>query len=290
MAPSSVSVDDARAVQARTIVVVDVETTGLSPAMGDRVCEVAAIRRAPGQPAQRYQSLVDPGRSISPGAFAVNGITPEMLDDAPRFAEIIEELESFLTDGVFVAHNAPFDLGFLQSEFALCGRSFEVPGVLDTRVLAKRLLRLPSNSLASVARHFRVPQPQAHRALADCETTLSVLDALLRVAENGDNPDDALITHPPAPSSQAGSFDSLPDDLADLLRRTGTIEIVYLTAQRSRSRRVIRDAHVVEANGQVYLNAYCTLRDDVRSFRLDRVVEWRPVSGNDIRDAQSEGA
>lgn len=276
------------ALRRQTIVVVDVETTGLSPTVGDRVCEVAAIRREQGQPEVAYQTLVDPGRTISPGAFAVNGITPAMLDGAPQFVEIIDRLDSCLTEAVFVAHNAPFDLGFLQSEYSYCGRTLDVIGVLDTRILAKRFLRLPSNSLASVARYFGVPQPNAHRALADCQTTLAVLDALLARASESPHAAASLVAQPPESRATMGSFQSLPDDLADLLRRDGTIEIVYLTAQRSRSRRVIRDAHVVEANRQVYLNAFCTLREDMRSFRLDRVVEWRPVSSADSSEASNQ--
>ncbi|GAB4321570.1 MAG: exonuclease domain-containing protein [Candidatus Zixiibacteriota bacterium] len=266
------------------IAVVDVETTGLSPRNGDRVCEIAVIRRNPDGTLRRFVSFVDPQRRISAGAFAVNGITPDMLHGAPLFCAVRSELDAILSDAMFVAHNAPFDLGFVQHEFALCGCDFTTIGVIDTRLLSRRFLRLSSHSLASVARHFGISQPSAHRALADCETTLRVLDAIVDQANLASVPVSELMNvtvsvGPPV----AVPTPALPDGLADLIRRDGEVEITYLTARGSRSRRSIRDIQVFRMGEHVYLTGFCSLRQAERQFRLDRILAWK--SANSASDS-----
>jgi len=103
-----------------TFTVLDVETTGLNPQYGDRVCEIALLRCEGGRELGRFHSLVDPGRPISPGAFAVNRIRDEDLIGAPLFADIASTVLEMLGNSVLVAHNAPFDLGFLGSELNIC--------------------------------------------------------------------------------------------------------------------------------------------------------------------------
>ncbi len=260
------------------IAIVDVETTGLSPRYGDRVCEIAVIRRDADNSVRRFVSLVDPQRPISAGAFAVNGITPEMLKGAPRFCAIIPDLEAMLAGAVFVAHNARFDLGFVQNEYAQCSREFLSSAVLDTRLLSKRHLNLPSNSLASVARHLHIPQPNAHRAMADCETTLRVFDVIidharLRHAQLSD------IVETPRVAVNNQVTPVLPDGLNDLIRRGGEVEITYLTANGARTRRSIREIQISQHGEHIYLRGHCSLRDAERQFRLDRIVQWNPVGG-----------
>jgi DNA polymerase-3 subunit epsilon len=97
----------------------DVETTGLSPAYGHRVCEVACLRVHDGLEVGSFESLVDPGRPISPGAFRVNRITPDMLSGAPTFAAVAGPFLALMEGAVLVAHNAPFDLGFLAAELEI---------------------------------------------------------------------------------------------------------------------------------------------------------------------------
>src|SRR3972149_5583725 len=90
--------------------VVDVETTGLEPGLGDRVCEIAVLRAAPQQEPRLFCSLVNPHRPISPGARAVNGLTNTDVAGAPSFPSLIPEISHQLDGAVLVAHNAPFAL------------------------------------------------------------------------------------------------------------------------------------------------------------------------------------
>src|SRR5712671_4645823 len=103
------------------ILVVDVETTGLNPDAGDRVCEVGAVKLRGSGVVQTFESLINPQRPISAGAYAVNGISPAMVATAPSFPEVAQKLWEMMEGTVLVAYNAPFDRGFLVSEFRMAG-------------------------------------------------------------------------------------------------------------------------------------------------------------------------
>lgn len=149
---------------------VDVETTGLDPWTGDRVCEIAVVRVVGGQETDRLVRLVNPGRRVSPGALAVNGLDEAELAEAPDFAEVAAEVSRTLAGAAVVAHNAPFDAGFLSREYQLIGQPSPGNVLLDTLLLARRNFRYRSNSLGALAGALGIRTP-AHRALADALTT-----------------------------------------------------------------------------------------------------------------------
>ena len=95
--------------------VFDVETTGLYPYAGDKICEIGAIRIEPGEPKKIYQSLINPKRAISYGAYKVNGITRDMVEGKPTIDEVIPGFLEFIKGSILVAYNAGFDLGFLDN-------------------------------------------------------------------------------------------------------------------------------------------------------------------------------
>ena len=134
-----------------TFAVFDVETTGLNPAYGHRVCEVAVLRLRGGEEPASFESLVYPERSVSEGAFRVNHITPEMLAGAPTFDAISDLLLELMEDAVLVGHNAPFDLGFLTAELEIARRPPPEGPVVDTLALARRAYGLPRNSLEALS-------------------------------------------------------------------------------------------------------------------------------------------
>ena len=160
------------------LVFVDVETTGLSPWTGDRVCEIAAVRFAYGRETGRLATLVNPERRVSPGALAVNGLDESELARAPRFAAIADDLASMLEGASIVAHNAPFDAGFLAREFTLNDQPVPDNHLLDTLLLARRTFHLRSNSLGSLASALGIRTP-AHRALADVLTTRELFERIV---------------------------------------------------------------------------------------------------------------
>lgn len=158
-----------------TLVYLDVETTGLSPWFGDRICEIALVRCVGEEVVDQFDSLLNPQRPLSPGAARVNGLSDDDLRNAPRFAEIAESLLPLLDESVIVCHNVPFDLGFLSSELGRVNRQLPAILTLDTLEIARRYFDFDSNSLQSIARRLDIEVTGAHRALDDVFTTREVL-------------------------------------------------------------------------------------------------------------------
>lgn len=168
-------------------VVVDVETTGGSPARGDRVTEVAALRVRGGQIVDSLESLVNPGRPIPPSVTALTNITDEMVAEAPRFVDLTESLRRVLEGAVFVAHNAGFDWRFLQSEFARCRRGRLGGERVCTLRLARRLHpELPRRSLDVLADYYAIAVDGWHRAGSDARATAELFIRFLgQLADQG---------------------------------------------------------------------------------------------------------
>jgi DNA polymerase III epsilon subunit family exonuclease len=160
-------------------VVFDTETTGLDPLCGDRVVEIAAVRMRQGVCTASFQSMVNPGRDISPGAFAVNRISPEMLIDAPLPAAVYPQFLDFCRGAALCAYNAPFDMGFLEQELRLLTLPLPEAAVFDLLRLARRLVpSLPRYALAAVAAHLGITRTQEHRAAQDVQITVEVFNRL----------------------------------------------------------------------------------------------------------------
>ena len=152
-------------------IVLDTETTGLDPASGDRVIEVAAIELYNFMPTgQKFHVLVDPERDIPEEATRVHGFTAEMLRGKPIFAGIAHELVAFLRDSEIIAHNAPFDFGFLDAELVRAGHpKLDRARMVDSLEIAKRRYPGMPNSLDALCRRLGVDNSMrsSHNALLD---------------------------------------------------------------------------------------------------------------------------
>ncbi len=158
----------------------DTETTGLKPLEGDRIVEIAGLRIKGEQSLAVFDELINPGREISAGAFAVNKITPLMLKDAPNIATVIPKFLEFIQDSCLCCYNAEFDLGFLNNELKLLGCSaINNFVIIDVLIMAKILLPgLARYPLWFVAKELGVLTTQKHRASADVEMTREVFSKL----------------------------------------------------------------------------------------------------------------
>ncbi len=273
---SSTSLDDL------TLAFLDVETTGLSARYGDRVCEVAVVRSHLDLVQATIQSLVNPERPISPGASAVNHLSDKDVRDAPRFSEIADTVLATAGEAVLVCHNAPFDLGFLATEMRRAQREFAAPVVIDTLALARQCYAFKSNSLSRIASALGIPTPDAHRALGDAMTTRQVylrfvqdlwqrgvrtLGELLGV--QGGSLGEAV-----RPSRFPADL-SLPPTIAEAMEAGKRLYLAYVDGKGEKTERWVTPQEITANGDTLYLVAFCHLRDEVRQFRLDRIVEMK---------------
>jgi DNA polymerase III subunit epsilon len=167
--------------------VLDTETTGLDPMQGHRVIEIGCIelinRR---QTDRRFHVYLKPDRDIDSEATRIHGITSEFLKTQPRFTDIADEFFTFIQGAKLIIHNAPFDLGFLNYEFQLCGRSHiileKLCTVEDTLLLARRRHPGQRNSLDALCKRYNIDSSQRtlHGALLDAEILADVYLAMTR--------------------------------------------------------------------------------------------------------------
>jgi len=167
--------------QATTFVVVDLETTGGASGT-DSITEIGAVKVRAGEVLGEFATLVDPGVPISPFVSVLTGITDRMVSAAPSLDAVLPSFLEFAAGAVLVAHNAPFDIGFLKAACARQERRWPNPAVLDTALLARRVLtrdEVPNCKLSTLAAFFRSATTPTHRALADARATVDVLHALI---------------------------------------------------------------------------------------------------------------
>ncbi|MGB7874010.1 MAG: exonuclease domain-containing protein [Anaerolineales bacterium] len=250
----------------------DLETTGLSPWFGDRICEVGIVRTEGKRIRETYETLVNPGRELSPAAASTNGLTDAELASAPPFEAVADEVTAHLQDAVVVCHNAQFDLQFLDNEFRRIGREVQIPNLIDTLSIAHERFDLPSNALLSLAEAFRVPMDISHRALADALTDRGVFFGMMEAIQP---PGGKLDEYIGIYNSPAWSKDSvqLPTELNEAIQSEKRLFITYLDGKGNRSERWVTPFQVIGLSDYLYLHAHCHLRNAERSFRLDRVIK-----------------
>ncbi|KQO59479.1 DNA polymerase III subunit epsilon [Methylobacterium sp. Leaf469] len=167
-------------------IVLDTETTGTDAKNGDRLIEIGCVELINHvQTGKVFHKLVNPTRPVSQGAFGVHGISDAMLADKPLFADIVDEFRDFCGDSPLVIHNAPFDVGFLNMEYARLGAAAPPPidlaAVIDTLQLARRKHTGASNTLDALCVRYGIDTTRRtkHGALLDSQILAEVYVELL---------------------------------------------------------------------------------------------------------------
>lgn len=158
-------------------IVLDTETTGLSPAMGDRLVEIGCVELINHIPSGRnYHVYINPQRSMPEEAFRVHGLSEEFLADKPLFKEVAQEFRDFLGDAQLIIHNAPFDMGFLNAELERAGQRPLANPVIDTVMLARDKHPGARVSLDALCKHYGIDNSRRtlHGALLDSEILAEV--------------------------------------------------------------------------------------------------------------------
>ncbi len=166
-------------------IVLDTETTGISPKEGHRIIEIGCMeminRKITGE---RYHVYINPRREVEKAAQEVHGITDEFLKDKPFFEDIVKEFMDFLDNGELVIHNAPFDVGFINHELKLCRHHVQLVetqcSVLDTLAMARKMHPGQRNSLDALCKRYHVDNSQRdlHGALVDADLLAQVYLAM----------------------------------------------------------------------------------------------------------------
>lgn len=265
-----------------TFAFLDVETTGLDPYLGHRVCEIAILKTRGGKTISKFQTIINPGRSIPPQAASVNGITDDMVRGAPFFRDVAWNILNSLRDSVIVAHNASFDLRFLFAEFA--GIKLPPPEneVIDTLSMARRHYNFPSNSLGEIAMCLGISTVGKHRAFADVRITNEIFEYFLmdlgRRGMRVESLRDALKLQGKPVSFERSNELVLPPAIEEALRAKGKLQIRYLSAYRDITTiRIIEPVEVNVRGSYTYIIAFCHLRKEKSRFRLDRILEIKNV-------------
>ncbi|MBO0900116.1 DEDD exonuclease domain-containing protein [Cellulomonas sp. zg-ZUI22] len=230
-----------------TFVVVDLETTG-GRATEDAITEIGAVKVRGGEVLGEFQTLVDPGGPVPPFIQVLTGITTSMLVGAPTIAQVLPSFLEFARGSVLVAHNAPFDVGFLRAAAARLDRPWPGFPVVDTVRLARRVVlrdEAPNHKLSTLAALFGAQVTPNHRALSDARATVDVLHALLgRLAPLGvTHLEDLATATDPVPADvrrRSTLADGLPDSPGVYLFRGPREEVLYVGVSTTSLRRRVR--------------------------------------------------
>jgi DNA polymerase-3 subunit epsilon len=243
--PAQLSLDDVgTSLRDVTFVVVDLETTGGSRE-ADAVTEIGAVKVRAGEVLGELATLVDPGRAVPAQIQVLTGITDAMLVAAPPMREVLPTFLEWAHGCVLVAHNAPFDVGFLRAACQKQGLVWPHPPVVDTVRLARTVLgreEVANHRLATLATFFGSPDVPVHRALADARATVHVLHGLLgRLGPVGVRTLEELLTHsagvPDTVRRKRHLADGLPTGPGVYVFRDDRSRALYVgTSQEVRSR------------------------------------------------------
>ncbi|MDX2169279.1 MAG: exonuclease domain-containing protein [Deltaproteobacteria bacterium] len=172
----------AQSIDTASFVVVDLETTGGAPAQGHAIIEIGALKISAGKVIDRFGELVNPQRRLPPFITGLTGITPDMLAERPAIDAVLPRFAAFAAGSVLVAHNAAFDMGFLDAaRIGLEGRGFDEPHCCTLRLARRLLPQLRRKSLDALGGHFGIPLADRHRALGDARITVEIFFQLVEL-------------------------------------------------------------------------------------------------------------
>jgi DNA polymerase III epsilon subunit family exonuclease len=260
----------------------DTETTGLEPRCGDRIIEIAAVRVKGSRIIGQFESLVNPQRPVSPGAFAVNKISADMLRDAPAIEEVLPLFLDFIKGSCLCSYNLPFDLGFLKNEMAISGMgSLDGIPLVDVLAMARRLLpSLQRHALWFVSDSLGIQQHQEHRARSDVDMTWQVFQKLKGELRNKGISDlghciglfgvDQQILHDMTAQKLA--------KIREAVECSARLKIRYMSSIDGMvSERLVLPKEIKQDKRSSYMIGFCFLKNEDRMFKVDSILDMEVV-------------
>lgn len=266
-----------------SFVAFDTETTGLSP-IAARLVELSAVRfRVTGEIIDTFSTLINPGIEIPAEATSVHGITDEMVEGEPPYSEAVPRFMEWLEEDntVLIAHNAPFDLAFLEVCLARLGKDVPDYPVLDTLQMSRRFLTdAPSHQLSGLVEYLGLTGGSFHRALADSRHVAHVFRKIVETMGEIDTWETLTeMTNPLFFTDLVQECKDQTEALApafqpfhEAIESKTPIRIVY--KGMNESSRVVTPNVMHSWRGNLYLNAYCHSAQSERTFRMDRIVNF----------------
>lgn len=210
--------------------IIDVETTG-GGIMGNRLTEVCIVLLKNGEIQDKYTSLINPEKHIPVQITALTGIDDEMVRDAPKFHEIAKEVEEFMRDAIFVAHNVNFDYNVLRNEFKQLGFDFNRKKLCTVRLSRKLIPGLMSYSLGRLCDAINIPIANRHRAEGDTDATVILFQRLLSLDVEGEVFNSFLHAHSKQatlpPHLSAEQIHELPEEPGIYLFKDKHQKVIY---------------------------------------------------------------
>lgn len=258
--------------------VFDVETTGLYPYSGDRICEIAAVRIDPGKRTPKtLHSLIDPQRTISFGASFVNNITDEMVAGKPTISEIMPSFLGLIRGSALVAYNAGFDLGFIECALGRDKAVLKDYYVIDALRLARKLFPgIGRYNLGNVARTLGITAEGEHRALSDVKMTLAIFKKELKIMgkEGITLIDDIVFVKTKKAPLARRVKDYKTRIIEKAIREEKALNITYRSAwTNSVTQRMITPKEIRSGYDRSYVIAHCHMKNEERNFRMDCILK-----------------
>jgi len=267
----------------------DTEATGYSN-FSDRVIEVAGVRFARRDGAwvggESFAELVNPGRPIPAETIAIHGITDDLVIRAAEVVEVLDRFFAFVGERVLVVHYAPSDVGFMAFAYARAGRDVPRAFVVDTFYLARKLCPGVANySLETLSKTLGLPAP-AHRAMPDAIATRALFENCVgRLGAPEETAFGSVLAQTGAPLTLE-EYSQIPLTLPEMM---GPVEralaehldvtLLYRGGSKAGVPRRVTPSHYFARQGHVFLEGYCHLSKEMKSFRIDRIEGVSVVEG-----------
>lgn len=260
---------------------IDTETTGLKPDQGGRICEIAAVsyHQKQNKPLGFLRYLVNPQQPIPIAATKVNRITDETVKYAPTFDKVIPAFLNFIKSSLIIAYNADFDMYFINTELQMYGYQPLSNPVLDVLKLSKWLLQLKSYSLENVANCLNIKLPQGlntHSALGDAilnaRIFMLLIDKLIKLGNQ------YLSDVLKIAGDRKAECQAMVIKITDAIFREKKIKLVYFSLQRERTERIVSPLRLERRNQEYFLVAFCHLKNEERTFSLNRIEDLEIMS------------
>jgi len=261
----------------------DLETTGLFP-ISSKIIEIGAVKFSTQGKISTFEALVNPEEPIPYDTYLIHGITQDMVKGKPTIEEVLPSFIEFLENSVLVAHHSIFDVSFISKNIAKCGLDTPNNIVLDTRILAKNIINsveIENYKLNSLVKYFRIPSSTFHRAVYDAEYCGNVFINLIRLIRNGKNKfllkDVLEYNNKPLDfnvvTKKEVAIPAFYLPLKKAIEKNQRINIIYKKANGEETNRDITPINILKLKSKIYVEAYCHLRREKRTFKLSKIIK-----------------